>query len=72
MSVRATAPVLTLLSAARTMIIAMTSEYMTVWPSGLRRWLQAPVRKGVGPNPTAVTRGIRELVESLNVNVFMT
>ena len=26
----------------------------TVWPSGLRRWLQAPVRKGVGPNPTAV------------------
>ena len=21
---------------------------MTVWPSGLRRWLQAPVRKGVG------------------------
>ena len=28
---------------------------MTVWPSGLRRWLQAPVRKGVGSNPTAVT-----------------
>ena len=27
----------------------------TVWPSGLRRWLQAPVRKGVGLNPTAVT-----------------
>ena len=26
----------------------------TVWPSGLRRWLQAPVRKGVGSNPTAV------------------
>ena len=26
----------------------------TVWPSGLRRWLQAPVRKGVGLNPTAV------------------
>ena len=24
------------------------------WPSGLRRWLQAPVRKGVGSNPTAV------------------
>ena len=23
--------------------------------SGLRRWLQAPVRKGVGSNPTAVT-----------------
>ena len=32
----------------------------TVWPSGLRRWLQAPVRKGVGSNPTAVTfvRGV--------------
>ena len=29
----------------------------TVWPSGLRRWLQAPVRKGVGSNPTAVTAG---------------
>ena len=27
---------------------------MAVWPSGLRRWLQAPVRKGVGSNPTAV------------------
>ena len=27
---------------------------MTVWPTGLRRWLQAPVRKGVGSNPTAV------------------
>ena len=29
-------------------------SYKTVWPSGLRRWLQAPVRKGVGSNPTAV------------------
>ena len=28
---------------------------MTVWPSGLRRRLQAPVRKGVGSNPTAVS-----------------
>ena len=27
----------------------------TVWPSGLRRWLKAPVRKGAGSNPTAVT-----------------
>ena len=27
---------------------------MTVWPSGLRRWLKAPFRKGVGSNPTAV------------------
>ena len=28
---------------------------MTVWPSGLRRWLKAPFRKGVGSNPTGVT-----------------
>ena len=27
----------------------------TVWPSGLRRWLKAPFRKGVGSNPTGVT-----------------
>ena len=26
----------------------------TVWPGGLRRWLHAPVRKGVGSNPAAV------------------
>ena len=33
----------------------MAWERKTVWPSGLRRWLKAPVRKGVGSNPTAVT-----------------
>ena len=27
-----------------------TLHRQTVWPSGLRRWLQAPVRKGVGSN----------------------
>ena len=32
-----------------------STHSMTVWPSGLRRWLKAPVRKGVGSNPTAVT-----------------
>ena len=26
----------------------------TLWPSGLRRWLKAPLRKGVGSNPTGV------------------
>ena len=26
----------------------------TVWPSGLRRWLKAPFRKGAGSNPAAV------------------
>ena len=34
----------------------MYSIGKTVWPSGLRRWLKAPFRKGVGSNPTAVTR----------------
>ena len=36
-------------------------EGMTVWPSGLRRWLQAPVREGVGSNPTAVTFSFTEV-----------
>ena len=30
-------------------------DQITVWPGGLRRWLTAPVRKGVGLNPTAVS-----------------
>ena len=34
--------------------VKLTEAPRTVWPSGLRRWLQAPVRKGVGSNPTAV------------------
>ena len=29
----------------------------TLWPSGLRRWLKAPFRKGVGWNPTGVIQG---------------
>ena len=35
-------------------------EFLTraIWPRGLRRWLQAPVRKGVGSSPTAVISGI--------------
>ena len=36
------------------MNLLLLLEDMTVWPSGLRRWLQAPVRKGGGSNPTAV------------------
>ena len=31
----------------------LANIFRTVWPSGLRRWLKAPVRKGVGSNPTA-------------------
>ena len=38
-----------------TMAARFASCSRTVWPSGLRRWLQAPVRKGVGSHPTAVT-----------------
>ena len=33
---------------------AICMHIRTVWPSGLRRWIKAPVRKGVGSNPTAV------------------
>ena len=36
-------------------ILSLAVANMTVWPSGLRRWLQAPVRKGVGSNLTAVS-----------------
>ena len=36
------------------MACALIEEIKTVWPSGLRRWLKAPFRKGVGSNPTAV------------------
>ena len=32
----------------------MKTRAKTLWPSGLRRWLKAPVRKGVGSNPTGV------------------
>ena len=38
---------------------------MTVWPSGLRRWLKAPFRKGVGSNPTAVKWRPAKLTDSL-------
>ena len=43
----------------------------TVWPSGLRRWLQAPVRKGVGSNPTAVTCPHARPCEPTLCNVFL-
>ena len=34
--------------------LPISSLIRTVWPNGLRHWLKAPVRKGVGSNPTAV------------------
>ena len=47
------------ISEGNTMWLPMTAlsstPIKTVWPSGLRRWLKAPVRKGVGSNPTAVS-----------------
>ena len=36
------------------LIAGRRRQDMTVWPSGLRRWLKAPFRKGVGSNPTTV------------------
>ena len=38
----------------RWLLEAVGFQIWTVWPSGLRRWLKAPFRKGVGSNPTAV------------------
>ena len=39
------------------MHIELERETKTLWPSGLRRWLKAPFRKGVGLNPTGVSYG---------------
>ena len=36
------------------MLCESRSSPRTLWPSGLRRWLKAPFRKGVGSNPTGV------------------
>ena len=35
-----------------TRCVFLQYSHGSVWPSGLRRWLQASVRKGVGLNPT--------------------
>ena len=37
---------------------SMSNELMSVWPSGLRRWLKAPFRKGVGSIPKGVTAAL--------------
>ena len=39
------------------MHIELERKIKTLWPSGLRRWLKAPFRKGVGSSPTGVTYG---------------
>ena len=47
------------------LLAAFTSVLKTVWPSGLRRWLKAPVRKGVGSNPTAVNLSNAAMLASI-------
>ena len=44
---------------AHTSIKSLTQIFWleTAWPSGLRRYVQVVVRKGVGSNPTAVIFG---------------
>ena len=39
---------------ARSSCAAALPPPLTVWPNGLRRWLQAPVRQGAGSSPAAV------------------
>ena len=46
-------------------LVLMSSWRPGQLPSGLRRWLQAPVRKGVGSNPAAVTLPVILFVRSL-------
>ena len=42
-------------------IVLVPTASRTLWPSGLRRWLKAPVRKGVGSNPTGVMHAVGQL-----------
>ena len=51
-------------------ILPLEVSNMTVWPSGLRRWLQAPARKGVGSNPTAVSLRTNDTVLSCTLTVL--
>ena len=53
-SVAESQPIMPVLFWGKGVVTQWIGSLRTVWPSGLRRWLQAPVRKGVGSNPTAV------------------
>ena len=54
------------------MLLLLFSVFIsTVWPSGLRRWLQAPVRKGMGSNPTAVIFGAHVHLLLCEVKYFL-
>jgi hypothetical protein len=52
-----------LLGGAADVCHTSSNQNMAVWASGLRRRRQAPVRKGVGSNPTAVTSPSLYLIE---------
>ena len=39
----------------------LSESSKTVWPSGLRRWLKAPVRKGVGFEPHSCHHPVQNL-----------
>ena len=49
---------------SRTELLLSCLPSWTLWPSGLRRWLKAPFRKGVGLNPTGVTLQLQSCVSS--------
>ena len=51
-------------------IHASSTVTKTVWPSGLRRWLKAPFRKGVGSNPTAVIYNCREQIRAADLVTY--
>ena len=44
--------------------VRIWSQIKTLWPSGLRRWLKAPFRKGVGSNLTGVIYAHWQLLAS--------
>ena len=52
------------------MIVQDATDVKIVWVNGLRRWLQAPVRKGVGSNPTAVSLRTNDSVLSCTLTVL--
>ena len=56
-SVAESQPIMPVLFWGKGVVTQWIRSLRTVWPSGLRRWLQAPVRKGVGSNPGAVIFG---------------
>jgi hypothetical protein len=50
---------------------ASCNSVTTAWPSGLRRWLKAPFRKGVGSNPTGVIFGHPSIICCITIYPWM-